>query len=92
MLFCAGDSFKMATFRFVLGSLISILMLSSGWAAQNFLTVSVCPRDQDTWKLESGRKKCQGDTPDYLCAAIENQVGNFGEICTKFGLTPASKK
>ncbi|XP_065934555.1 uncharacterized protein [Magallana gigas] len=78
----------MATFRFVF---ISILMLSSGWAAQNFLTVSVCPRDQNSWTLESDRKKCQGDTPDYLCAAIENQVGNFGEICTKFGLTPANK-
>nr|XP_034339418.1 uncharacterized protein LOC117693156 isoform X4 [Crassostrea gigas] len=82
------DSFEMATFRFVL---ISILMLSTGWAAQNFLPVSVCPRDKDSWKLESDRKNCRGDTPDYLCAAIENQVGNFGEICTKFGLTPSNK-
>lgn len=86
--FCAGDSFQMATFRLVF---ISILMLSTGWAAQNFLPVSVCPRDKNTWKFESDRKNCQGDTPDYLCAAIENQVGNFGEICTKFGLTPDCK-
>ncbi|XP_052713970.1 uncharacterized protein LOC128187594 [Crassostrea angulata] len=78
----------MATFRLVF---ISILMLSTGWAAQNFLPVSVCPRDKNTWKFESDRKNCQGDTPDYLCAAIENQVGNFGEICTKFGLTPDYK-
>nr|XP_034339427.1 uncharacterized protein LOC105327203 isoform X2 [Crassostrea gigas] len=78
----------MATFRF---ELISILMLSTGWAAQNFLRVSVCPRDQGSWKLESDRKNCRDDTPDYLCAAIENQVGNFGEICTKFGLTPSNK-
>lgn len=71
--------------------LIFIMMLSYALAAQNFVPVSVCPRDKYTWDLESVKKKCQGDTPNYLCAAIENQVGKYGEICTKFGLSPASK-
>uniref|UniRef100_K1QW55 Uncharacterized protein n=1 Tax=Magallana gigas TaxID=29159 RepID=K1QW55_MAGGI len=27
-------------------------------------------------------KNCYGDTPDYLCAPIENMLGRYGEICT----------
>ncbi|XP_061196635.1 uncharacterized protein LOC133204910 [Saccostrea echinata] len=60
-------------------------------AAQNFQEVSVCPRNADTWKIESDKKNCKGDTPDYLCAAIENNVNRYGEICTKYGLSPANK-
>lgn len=66
-------------------------MLCSARAAQNFQSVSACPRDAVNWKAESDKKNCQGDTPDYLCAAIENQPNKYGQICTKYGLTPASK-
>lgn len=72
-------------------SLIFMSMLCTAWAAQNFQSVSVCPRDDVNWQAESLKKNCQGDTPDYLCAAIENQPNKYGQICTKYGLTPASK-
>ncbi|XP_062594142.1 uncharacterized protein LOC134255637 isoform X2 [Saccostrea cucullata] len=68
-----------------------LIFLRFADAAQNFQEVSVCPRNADTWKIESDKKNCQGDTPDYLCAAIENNVGKFGEICTKYGLSPEKK-
>ncbi|XP_062581664.1 uncharacterized protein LOC134243425 isoform X2 [Saccostrea cucullata] len=67
------------------------LCLSLVDAAQNFQEVSDCPRNADTWKIESDKKNCQEYTPDYLCAAIENNVGKFGEICTKYGLSPGRK-
>ncbi|XP_061190186.1 uncharacterized protein LOC133198048 [Saccostrea echinata] len=70
---------------------ILLVLLCFSHAAQNFQEVSVCPRNADTWKLESDKKNCKGDTPDYLCAAIENNVGKYGEICTKYGLSPAGK-
>nr|XP_022344027.1 uncharacterized protein LOC111137072 isoform X3 [Crassostrea virginica] len=69
--------------------LIFTLRLSE--AAQDFTPVSACPPDADSWKSEASKKNCRGDTPDYLCAAIENEPGNLGEICTKYGLTPAMK-
>nr|XP_022312288.1 uncharacterized protein LOC111117454 isoform X2 [Crassostrea virginica] len=69
--------------------LIFTLRLSE--AAQDFTPVSACPPDADSWKSEASKKNCRGDTPDYLCAAIENEPGNLGEICTKYGLTPAKK-
>lgn len=61
------------------------------WAGQNFVSVTDCPQDANGWELRSKKKNCYGDTPDYLCAAIENKEGEFGEICTKYGLTPSSK-
>uniref|UniRef100_A0A8W8JTI8 Uncharacterized protein n=1 Tax=Magallana gigas TaxID=29159 RepID=A0A8W8JTI8_MAGGI len=36
-------------------------------------------------------KNCYGDTPDYLCAAIENMLGQYGEICTKKRWIPENK-
>lgn len=66
-------------------------MLSSFSAAQNCVQVSECPKDGFAWKIESDKKNCQGYKSDYLCAAIENKVGTFGEICTKFLINPASK-
>uniref|UniRef100_A0A8W8JTH5 DZIP3-like HEPN domain-containing protein n=1 Tax=Magallana gigas TaxID=29159 RepID=A0A8W8JTH5_MAGGI len=61
------------------------------WAGQNFVSVADCPKDANGWELRSKEKSCYGDTPDYLCAAIENKEGEFGEICTKYGLTPSNK-
>uniref|UniRef100_K1PVP5 Uncharacterized protein n=1 Tax=Magallana gigas TaxID=29159 RepID=K1PVP5_MAGGI len=61
------------------------------WAGQNFVSVTDCPQDANGWELRSKKKNCYGDTPDYLCAAIENKEGEFGEICTKYGLTPSNK-
>lgn len=72
---------------------VFILMLTCTftWAGQNFVSVADCPKDANGWELRSKEKSCYGDTPDYLCAAIENKEGEFGEICTKYGLTPSSK-
>ncbi|XP_062607541.1 uncharacterized protein LOC134269361 [Saccostrea cucullata] len=70
---------------------ILLVLLCFSDAAQTFQEVSVCPRNAETWKSSSDKKNCQGYTPDYLCAAIENNVGKFGEICTKFGLSPERK-
>nr|XP_034339424.1 uncharacterized protein LOC105339430 isoform X4 [Crassostrea gigas] len=72
---------------------VFILMLTYTftWAGQNFVSVTNCPKDANGWELSSKKKNCYGDTPDYLCAAIENKAGEFGEICTKYGLTPSNK-
>ncbi|XP_062594145.1 uncharacterized protein LOC134255638 [Saccostrea cucullata] len=59
-------------------------------AAQDFQEVSDCPKNADAWRIASDKKNCQGDTTDYLCAAIENSVGRFGEICTRYGLQSAN--
>jgi hypothetical protein len=67
------------------------MLLCSADAAQDYKVVSACPRDETSWNAEAARKNCQEPTPDYLCAAMENWVGHFGEICTKYGLSPASK-
>ncbi|XP_061197593.1 uncharacterized protein LOC133205741 [Saccostrea echinata] len=58
-------------------------------AAQDYVYVSACPRGSSEWQAEATRKKCQEPTPDYLCAAIENSPGQYGEICTKYGLSPS---
>lgn len=68
-----------------------MLTFTFTWAAQNFVSVMGCPKDANEWDMRSRRKNCYGDTPDYLCAAIEKKVDEFGEICTKYGLTPKSK-
>ncbi|XP_056016113.1 uncharacterized protein LOC125682114 isoform X2 [Ostrea edulis] len=72
-------------------SVLCIVLLCSAEAAQQYKVVSACPRDETSWRFESNRKKCQEPTPDYLCAAMENWVGHFGEICTKYGLSPKNK-
>nr|XP_034339452.1 uncharacterized protein LOC105341280 isoform X9 [Crassostrea gigas] len=63
---------------------VSILMLicTLTLAAQNFVNVTDCPKDTNEWEIRSKMKNCYGDTPDYLCAPIENMLGQYGEICT----------
>ncbi|XP_065934550.1 uncharacterized protein [Magallana gigas] len=63
---------------------VSILMLicTLTLAAQNFVNVTDCPKDTNEWEIRSKMKNCYGDTPDYLCAPIENMLGRYGEICT----------
>lgn len=60
-------------------------------AAQIFVNVTNCPKDANEWELRSKMKNCYGDTPDYLCAAIENKLGRYGEICTIQRWIPESK-
>lgn len=83
-----GSETTMASFFF---GLMILLLVNSTKAPQNFETVSDCPRNASSWKIKSDKKDCKADTPNYLCAAIENQVGKYGEICTQYGLTPVSK-
>lgn len=59
--------------------------------AQNFVSVTNCPKDSNEWESRSNMKNCDGDTPNYLCAAIENKLGRYGEICTAGGWIPVSK-
>ncbi|XP_062617279.1 uncharacterized protein LOC134278984 isoform X1 [Saccostrea cucullata] len=53
---------------------------------QSFVPVLSCPETKDEWTQRSNAKNCQGSTPDYLCASIQNNPGSFGEICTVLGL------
>lgn len=69
--------------------LLLFILCQLSRAAQDYLPMSVCPPGAREWQIEADRKKCQQPTPDYLCAAIENWPGHFGEICTKFGLSPS---
>lgn len=66
-------------FLFIIGPLIR--------AAQEYIPVSVCPSKAREWKDEATRKNCPKPTPDYLCAAIENWPGHFGEICTQLAMS-----
>lgn len=57
-----------------------------------FIEVSSCPSSSDEWIHRSEKKQCKEPIPDFMCAAIENQPGRFGEICTIVGLTGKGKK
>lgn len=72
---------------------VFILMLTCNFtsAAQNFVSVTDCPKDANEWNRRSNKKNCQGDTSEYLCAAIENKLGQYGEICTIQRWIPESK-
>lgn len=72
---------------------VSIMMLicTLTLAAQNFVNVTDCPKDANEWEIRSKIKNCYGDTPDYLCAPIENMLGRYGEICTIGRWIPESK-
>lgn len=59
-----------------------MLICTFSWAAQNFVNVNDCPKDANGWELRSNLKKSYDDTPNYLCAAIENILGRYGEIWT----------
>lgn len=56
-----------------------------------FKEVSSCPSDEVEWRERAQRKQCKEPIPDFMCAAIENQPGRFGEICTVVGLTGKGK-
>lgn len=51
-----------------------MLICTFTWAAQNFVSVADCPKDAHKWDIRSNIKKCQGDTPNYLFAAIEKKL------------------
>lgn len=61
------------------------------WGAQNFVNVTDCPKDAKEWELRSKMKNCYGDAQNYLCAAIKNMLGQYGEICTNRRMIPESK-
>lgn len=61
------------------------------WVGQNFVSVINCLKDVNEWELRLNLKNCYGDILDYLCVVIENKVGEFGEICIKYGLILLSK-
>lgn len=54
-----------------------------------FKEVSSCPSDGVEWRERAQKKQCREPIPDFMCAAIENQPGRFGEICTIAGLSTA---
>ncbi|XP_062594138.1 uncharacterized protein LOC134255634 [Saccostrea cucullata] len=68
---------------------IFLFLIPVTQAAQDYVFVSACPLGSSEWQTEATRKNCQEPTPDYLCAAIENSPGQYGEICTKYGLSPS---
>lgn len=57
-----------------------------------FNEVSSCPSSEEAWRHRSEKKQCKEPIPDFMCAAIENQSGRFGEICTVVGLTGKGNK
>ncbi|XP_062586866.1 uncharacterized protein LOC134248481 isoform X2 [Saccostrea cucullata] len=68
---------------------VFLILVPVTQAAQDYVFVSACPLGSSEWQTEATRKNCQEPTPDYLCAAIENSPGQYGEICTKYGLSPS---
>ncbi|XP_052713799.1 uncharacterized protein LOC128187391 [Crassostrea angulata] len=56
-----------------------------------FKEVSSCPSSEEEWRHRSEKKQCKEPIPDFMCAAVENQPGRFGEICTVVGLTGKGK-
>ncbi|XP_052714945.1 uncharacterized protein LOC128188130 [Crassostrea angulata] len=63
------------------------LLLYSYVHGNLFEEVSSCPSNEEEWMDRAQKKRCQEPIPDYMCAAIENQPGRLGEICTVVGLT-----
>ncbi|XP_048748324.2 uncharacterized protein LOC125660635 [Ostrea edulis] len=54
--------------------------------AQNFVAVDSCPKNKIEWTQRATAKNCRNATPDYMCAAIQDNPGILGEICTLMGL------
>lgn len=52
-----------------------------------FEEVQSCPVNAEEWENRGQKKNCQEPIPNYICAAIENRPGRFGEICTQAGLS-----
>lgn len=85
----SGQLVLQGIMKFTNAVLFLFILCPLSRAAQDYIPVSLCPPGAREWQIEADRKKCQQPTPDYLCAAIENWPGHFGEICTKFGLSPS---
>ncbi|XP_052713968.1 uncharacterized protein LOC128187593 [Crassostrea angulata] len=61
---------------------VFIVTITFTLAAQNFVEVSDCPKTAVEWDMRSKEKNCLVDSLVYLCSAIENKLGRYGEICT----------
>lgn len=72
--------------------LITVLLSCPYVNGNLFKEVSSCPLNKEEWKDRAQKKECKKPIPDFMCAAIENQPGRFGEICTFVGLTSKGKK
>ncbi|XP_048768414.2 uncharacterized protein LOC125674988 isoform X3 [Ostrea edulis] len=71
--------------------LLLLLMLHCVGSNNHFERVMLCPKSGEEWQNRAQEKKCQNQTPDFMCAAIEDQPGKFGEICTIVGMSNAGK-
>lgn len=56
-----------------------------------FKEVSSCPSNEEEWRDRAQKKQCKDPISDFMCAAIENQPGRFGEICTVVSLSSRGK-
>lgn len=72
--------------------LIISLLLCPHVNGSLFKEVSSCPSNDEEWRDRGQRKECKEPIPDFMCAAIENQPGRFGEICTFGGLISKGNK
>ena len=69
--------------------LVLFTLLEFGACDNRFKNVKFCPANAKEWENRAHNNSCQDPNPDYMCAAIENHPGMFGEICTNDGLSPA---
>nr|XP_022344779.1 uncharacterized protein LOC111137568 isoform X4 [Crassostrea virginica] len=67
--------------------LVLFTLLEFGACDNRFKNVKFCPANAQEWENRAKNKSCQEPTPDFMCAAIENHPGKFGEICTIVGLS-----
>lgn len=68
--------------------LLFVMSLECCYVGGNlFEEVKSCPINAEEWKNRAQKKKCQDPIPDFICAAIGNRPGMFGEICTVAGLS-----
>ena len=71
--------------------LVLFTLLEFGACDNRFKNVKFCPANAQEWGNRAQNKSCREPTPDYMCAAIENHPGKFGEICTIVGLSSTGK-
>ena len=71
--------------------LVLFTLLEFGACDNQFENVTFCPKNEKEWKNRAQMKSCKGLTPDFMCAAIENRPGRYGEICTTNALTSTGK-
>lgn len=78
--------FYCSVFRVQIRLIISLIFCPNV-CGNLFKEVSSCPSNEEEWRDRAQKKECKEPIPDFMCAAIENQPGRFGEICTVVGLT-----